>query len=183
MKTSRPASPYRLTASKGWWRGSSEGEPHPYYGFDGRFGKGGSLVAPKASQASLNRNPLGFKKKRPYSAPIGWAPGLANECRKLTKSDLISILWGDDRRAMRALAVRVASGLLFLLLLSTFWLGPEAAQAGAKLSVANDARLAGDRERTRFIVDLSKKVDIHVFSLDDPYRVICLLYTSPSPRD
>jgi N-acetylmuramoyl-L-alanine amidase len=73
---------------------------------------------------------------------------------------------------MRALAVRVASGLLFLLLLSTFWLGPEAAQAGAKLSVANDARLAGDRERTRFIVDLSKKVDIHVFSLDDPYRVI-----------
>jgi N-acetylmuramoyl-L-alanine amidase len=74
---------------------------------------------------------------------------------------------------MRALAVRVAWwGLLFLLLLSSSWLGSEAAQAGAKLSVANDARLAGDRERTRFIVDLSKKVDIHVFSLDDPYRVI-----------
>jgi N-acetylmuramoyl-L-alanine amidase len=74
---------------------------------------------------------------------------------------------------MRILAARVACwGILFLLLFSTSWLGPGVAQAGAKLSVANDARLAGDRERTRFIVDLSKKVDIHVFSLDDPYRVI-----------
>ena len=36
----------------------------------------------------------------------------------------------------------------------------------------NAARLAGDRERTRFIADLSKKVDIHVFALGNPYRVI-----------
>jgi hypothetical protein len=87
----KPVSPYgvqRLAARL------LEAEPYPYYGFNGRFGKGGSLVAPKASQASLNRNPLGFKKKRPYSAPIEWAPGLANEYRELTKSDLISILWG-----------------------------------------------------------------------------------------
>ena len=39
-------------------------------------------------------------------------------------------------------------------------------------AVANDARVAGDRERTRFIADLSKKVDVHVFSLGNPYRVI-----------
>jgi N-acetylmuramoyl-L-alanine amidase len=45
-------------------------------------------------------------------------------------------------------------------------------QAGSKETVANDARLAGDRQRTRFIADLSKKVDIHVFALDNPYRVI-----------
>jgi N-acetylmuramoyl-L-alanine amidase len=38
--------------------------------------------------------------------------------------------------------------------------------------VANDARVAGDRERTRFIADLSKKVDVHVFALGNPYRVI-----------
>jgi N-acetylmuramoyl-L-alanine amidase len=38
--------------------------------------------------------------------------------------------------------------------------------------VANDARLAGDRERTRFIADLSKKVDVHVYALGNPYRVI-----------
>lgn len=44
-----------------------------------------------------------------------------------------------------------------------------AAQSGA---IAQDARLAGDRERTRFIADLSKKVDVNVFALGDPYRVI-----------
>jgi len=45
-------------------------------------------------------------------------------------------------------------------------------QARTRETVANDARLAGDRDHTRFIADLSKKVDISVFSLADPYRVI-----------
>jgi N-acetylmuramoyl-L-alanine amidase len=39
-------------------------------------------------------------------------------------------------------------------------------------SIALDARLAGDEKRTRLIVDLSKKVDLSVFTLGDPYRVI-----------
>jgi N-acetylmuramoyl-L-alanine amidase len=38
--------------------------------------------------------------------------------------------------------------------------------------VALDARLAGDEKRTRLIVDLSKKVDISVFTLANPARVI-----------
>src|SRR6185295_17859739 len=38
--------------------------------------------------------------------------------------------------------------------------------------VALDARLAGDEKRTRLIVDLSKKVDMSVFTLADPARVI-----------
>jgi N-acetylmuramoyl-L-alanine amidase len=46
------------------------------------------------------------------------------------------------------------------------------AQARTRETVAKDARLAGDRGRTRFIADLSKKVDVSVFSLADPYRVI-----------
>ena len=46
------------------------------------------------------------------------------------------------------------------------------AAAGSKHTVAKDARLAGDRERTRFIADLSRKVDVHVFALGNPYRVI-----------
>ncbi len=52
---------------------------------------------------------------------------------------------------------------------------PAAVQAkdmGGKDAIAKDARLAGDRERTRFIADLSKKVDVHVFALGNPYRVI-----------
>jgi N-acetylmuramoyl-L-alanine amidase len=44
--------------------------------------------------------------------------------------------------------------------------------ADANPIVAKDARVAGDRERTRFIADLSKKVDVHVFALGNPYRVI-----------
>ncbi len=47
-----------------------------------------------------------------------------------------------------------------------------AASAAPKATVANAARLAGDAERTRFIADLSKKVDVTVFALGDPYRVI-----------
>src|SRR4029078_13024831 len=46
------------------------------------------------------------------------------------------------------------------------------AKAGSNATVANNARVAGDRERTRFIADLSKKVDVHVFALGNPYRVI-----------
>jgi N-acetylmuramoyl-L-alanine amidase len=39
-------------------------------------------------------------------------------------------------------------------------------------TVALDARLAGDAKRTRFVVDLSRKVELHAFTLSDPYRVI-----------
>ena len=46
------------------------------------------------------------------------------------------------------------------------------ADARPREAVAKDARLAGDRGRTRFIADLSRKVDVNVFSLADPYRVI-----------
>jgi N-acetylmuramoyl-L-alanine amidase len=58
------------------------------------------------------------------------------------------------------------------------FLAPPTAGAGqraeprAHSTVANDARLAGDKARTRFIADLSKRVDVNVFALDDPYRVI-----------
>lgn len=38
--------------------------------------------------------------------------------------------------------------------------------------VAQDARVAGDLQRTRFVADLSKPVDFRVFTLGDPYRVI-----------
>ncbi len=47
---------------------------------------------------------------------------------------------------------------------------PALAQSGN--ASVNGARLGGDRERTRFIADLSKKVDVHVFALGNPYRVI-----------
>src|ERR1700674_5759379 len=38
--------------------------------------------------------------------------------------------------------------------------------------VVNGARLGGDENQTRFIADLSRKVDLHAFTLADPYRVV-----------
>ena len=38
--------------------------------------------------------------------------------------------------------------------------------------VASDARIAGDEGRTRFVVDLSQRVDVTAFTLADPDRVV-----------
>lgn len=71
------------------------------------------------------------------------------------------------RALLAAVPVLAFVGLELVLTSVLFAGGTEAAPA-----VANDARVAGDRERTRFIADLSKKVDVHVFALGNPYRVI-----------
>ncbi|MGB8564769.1 MAG: N-acetylmuramoyl-L-alanine amidase, partial [Pseudolabrys sp.] len=39
-------------------------------------------------------------------------------------------------------------------------------------SVATDIRIGGDDKQTRFVVDLSRKIDITAFMLADPYRVV-----------
>ena len=39
-------------------------------------------------------------------------------------------------------------------------------------AIATDARLGGDGARTRFILDLSKPVELSAFTLADPYRVV-----------
>src|SRR5262245_10758600 len=46
------------------------------------------------------------------------------------------------------------------------------ARAADPLPVVTDARLAGDDKETRFVLDLSRKVDIRAFTLADPYRVV-----------
>src|SRR3984957_16598137 len=38
--------------------------------------------------------------------------------------------------------------------------------------VATDARLGGDESQTRFVMDFSRKIDLHAFTLADPYRVV-----------
>jgi N-acetylmuramoyl-L-alanine amidase len=77
-------------------------------------------------------------------------------------------------RVRRALPAIVRVGTLAaaaLVIVCAGGLGIEA-KAGSNPTVANNARVAGDRERTRFIADLSKKVNVHVFALGNPYRVI-----------
>jgi N-acetylmuramoyl-L-alanine amidase len=46
---------------------------------------------------------------------------------------------------------------------------PESADS---LPVATDVRVGGDDHRTRFVVDLTRKIDLAAFTLADPYRVV-----------
>jgi N-acetylmuramoyl-L-alanine amidase len=80
--------------------------------------------------------------------------------------------WGRMRAKPALLAA--APALALVVGFAPALIGPSAlaARSHAKAAVANDARVAGDRERTRFIADLSKKVDVHVFALANPYRVV-----------
>src|SRR3954469_25623773 len=43
---------------------------------------------------------------------------------------------------------------------------------GLSYPLATESRLAGDENQTRFILDLSRKIDLHAFTLADPYRVV-----------
>lgn len=49
---------------------------------------------------------------------------------------------------------------------------PASEKPAGNAAVANDARLGGDLNRTRFVADLSDAVDFRAFTLTDPYRVI-----------
>jgi N-acetylmuramoyl-L-alanine amidase len=46
------------------------------------------------------------------------------------------------------------------------------ATAAQPLVTATDLRIGGDDKQTRFVVDLSRKIDVAVFALADPYRVV-----------
>jgi N-acetylmuramoyl-L-alanine amidase len=90
----------------------------------------------------------------------------------MKENRLISVTWGT-MRVQRVLTAAASAWVIALgLLPGLFGALAPGAEAAAKPAVANDARVAGDRERTRFIADLSKKVDVHVFALGNPYRVI-----------
>jgi N-acetylmuramoyl-L-alanine amidase len=43
---------------------------------------------------------------------------------------------------------------------------------GNELPLASDVRVGGDDAQTRLIVDLSQKIDVHAFTLANPYRVV-----------
>ena len=75
------------------------------------------------------------------------------------------------------MAVRTASwALLGLLLVAAASAAerptPPANPAANSLPVATDARLGGDESQTRFVMDFSRKIDFHAFTLADPYRVV-----------
>jgi N-acetylmuramoyl-L-alanine amidase len=46
------------------------------------------------------------------------------------------------------------------------------ANTEASYPVATDSRVGGDDAQTRFVMDFSKRVELHAFTLADPYRVV-----------
>lgn len=76
------------------------------------------------------------------------------------------------------MAVRAAGEALLAVLfavLFTILVTATAFAAGRgpdSLPVAFAVRLGGDATDTRFVVDLSRKIDLHAFTLADPYRVV-----------
>ena len=85
------------------------------------------------------------------------------------------------------MSVRAASFFVFLgsILLGIPWAAGAAGAAALNASVsgvssdalkdfpvASEVRLGGDETQTRMVVDLSQKVDIHAFTLANPYRVV-----------
>jgi N-acetylmuramoyl-L-alanine amidase len=45
-------------------------------------------------------------------------------------------------------------------------------RTAGEFPVATDVRLGGDEAQTRFVVDLSQKIDVRAFALANPYRVV-----------
>lgn len=68
----------------------------------------------------------------------------------------------------------VRAGLAFVLSATFVVLvaGGRLAAAANDLPVASDVRVGGDEHQTRFVVDFDKKVDVRVFTLANPYRVV-----------
>jgi N-acetylmuramoyl-L-alanine amidase len=74
-------------------------------------------------------------------------------------------------------ALRLIFGLLGTAMLVSAGLAADGVRSGPApvpdtFPVATEARLGGDEKQTRFIVDLSRKVDLRAFTLADPYRVV-----------
>ena len=80
--------------------------------------------------------------------------------------------WTEGRHG-RACAASFAMRMLACLAIVTALLGAgPATPLVAAPTVAKDARLGGDAQRTRFVADLSRQVEFRVFTLADPYRLI-----------
>src|ERR1700690_1641324 len=71
------------------------------------------------------------------------------------------------------MAVRAASwALLGILLAGVAGAAGLPATTPDSFPVATDVRLGGDEAQTRFVMDLSRKIDVRAFTLSDPYRVV-----------
>jgi N-acetylmuramoyl-L-alanine amidase len=76
---------------------------------------------------------------------------------------------------MGQMAVRAAGAVFLAVLFAGLSLAAKGVLASPgpdSYPIATDVRLGGDEADTRFVLDLSRKVDVHAFTLADPYRVV-----------
>ncbi len=75
---------------------------------------------------------------------------------------------------MRLRATSIAVGVVCLVCAGALSARAQTASPpqSSEFPVASDARVGGDAKQTRFVVDLSRKVEVHPFTLADPYRVV-----------
>ena len=75
----------------------------------------------------------------------------------------------------KPMAVRAASWAFLGMLCTATALAaerPATVPTSDSFPVATDVRLGGDEAQARFVMDLNRKIDLHAFSLADPYRVV-----------
>jgi len=74
------------------------------------------------------------------------------------------------------MAVRAASWAFLTLFFAVAAMAGERQTAAPppadSFPVATDARVGGDESQTRFVMDLTRKIDLRAFTLADPYRVV-----------
>ena len=71
------------------------------------------------------------------------------------------------------MAGRAVSAVLLALCVTAAWADrPAAATLADSLPEATDVRLGGNEADTRFVMDLTRKIDLRAFTLADPYRVV-----------
>jgi N-acetylmuramoyl-L-alanine amidase len=70
------------------------------------------------------------------------------------------------------MACRAVNALILALCVAAAaWVGTRATRADS-FPEATDVRLGGNEADTRFVMDLTRKIDLHAFTLADPYRVV-----------
>ena len=84
---------------------------------------------------------------------------------------LILVKLGSSKRNWEKVR-RAGAGALFLLLGLWVWNPLSLGAAQAADIAATEIRLGDHRTKTRFVLDLSDKVDFNIFTLVDPYRVV-----------
>src|SRR5262249_42178781 len=104
---------------------------------------------------------------------VNSVPPMEYEAKSGSRALDMATGWGINTSLGTRLAAAALAGMLLA--------APTAAQSGADaagqptneaVTIASDVRVGGDDNQTRFVVDLSRRIEIRPFMLADPYRVI-----------